>query len=421
MPQSTSKLINPKDYFKSLKNSEDRFSAIFEDYQTIANELSGVSSAEVGFDFALALMENQSDVVGIIRYIKKGTGAERIGLKRGQVFTKINGTQITISNYQSLLNALFDSSTSVDLAMGEVVNHTIMPTTTKSVTKSFNYQENPVFLDSVYTINSTKIGYLVYHFFTPDAGDKSYKYDLKLNEVFGRFNQQGISDLILDLRYNSGGAINSAVSLASMIVPNLAPNKLMTIINYNENVSAYFNSPQFTSQYPNEDPFRDYFATTINGNPIQNVGSRLNRLYVLTGEHTASASEMVINGLKPFMNVVLIGDTTVGKNVGSTLINDTKNKSNKWAILPIILKYYNSNHESDFTKGFVPNTLVDDDIYHNFGDTRESQLATALQQITGISFKSAIQRNKFTVLKSSNDFKRLKGGVLIQTKYRDYR
>ncbi|MFZ4456023.1 MAG: S41 family peptidase [Bacteroidales bacterium] len=421
MPMSVSKLISPTDYFKSLKNQEDRFSAIFEDYQTIANELSGVSSADVGFDFVLALLDNKTDVVGIIRYIKKGTSASQIGLKRGQVFTKINGTQMNLTNYQSLLNSLFDNTPNVTLAMGDVVNHTIVPASDKIVAKSFNYQENPVFLDSVYTINSTKIGYLVYNFFAQDAGDKTLKYDLKLNEAFGRFNQQGISELILDLRYNSGGAINSAVNLASMIVPNLTTNKLLTIIDYNANLTSYFTSSQFKSQYPNEDPFHDYFSTTINNIPVQNVGNRLSRMFVLTGDHTASASEMVINGLKPFMNVVLIGDTTIGKNVGSTLIYDDVNKSNKLAILPIILKYYNSKHESDFTKGFIPNTLADDDVYHDFGDTHEGQLATALQQITGLSFKSAIARSELQMLKSSSDFKRLKGGVLIQTKCRQLR
>lgn len=418
LPSNNSKLMSPTDYFKSLKYKDDRFSAIFEDYQTIANELNGVSNAEVGFDFQLSLLNDNISVIGIITYVKKGTPAALQGLKRGQVFYKINNTTITNSNYISLINDMMGSSTTVNLAMADIINNTVTPSTTKTITKLSGYQENPLYLDTVYTINSSKIGYLVYHFFTGDAGDNSLKYDLGLNAAFSRFNQKGINELVLDLRYNRGGAITSAVNLASMIVPNLSAGKLMSQIEYNSFITSYFSSSEFKAQYPNDDPFKDYFSTTIKSTTINNVGNRLNRLFVLTGPSTASASEMVINNLKPYINVVLVGDTTIGKNVGSILINDDAEPKNKWAILPIILKYYNSSHQSDFTNGFIPDFLVNDDIFHELGDINEGQLSKAIQQITGITTRSAILRNNLPSFKSRSDFKKLKGGILIQNQYK---
>jgi hypothetical protein len=98
---------------------------------------------------------------------------------------------------------------------------------------------------------------------------------------------------------------------------------------------------------------------------------------------------MVINGIKPFLPCILVGDTTVGKNVGSTLINDEKNTKNQWAFMPIVLRYFNKDRQSDFTKGFVPNYYIEDDFKHQLGDINEALLAKAISQITGIAQATA--------------------------------
>jgi hypothetical protein len=159
---------------------------------------------------------------------------------------------------------------------------------------------------------------------------------------------------------------------------------------YNQNYTDYFNSDDFKNEF-DENPFVDNFATTIEVEkptkptyPLQNVGDKLQRIYFITGTGTASASEMVINGLKPYINCVLIGDTTVGKNVGSTLIHDEENTENQWAIMPIILKYFNKDHQSDFSDGFAPEFQLQDDYSYQLGDTREALLAKAISQITGV-------------------------------------
>jgi C-terminal processing protease CtpA/Prc len=424
LPALKSTSASPSDYFKTLINKDDRFSAIFASYTDILNELNGVSSAEIGFNFQLYRESaSNNNVLGIVLYIKPGTPAHSLGIKRGDIFRKINGTQMTMSNYSTVINYLLDSSASSSITFSTYQNGTFTDNTAMTVNKAANYQEDPVFMDSVYTVQNKKVGYLVYNFFTNDGGDNTMKYDLQLNTIIGNFKSQNISELIVDLRYNHGGMMTSAVNLASMLVPNLAANKVFTLTEYNQNYTDYFNSAAFKSQNSG-DPFTADFALNITPTstgaittPVQNVGNSLQRIFFLTGRNTASASEMVINGLKPYLTCVLIGDTTVGKNVGSTLVHDTNNTQNQWAFMPIILKYFNKDHFSDFTTGFAPNYLVSDDYSHLLGDTRELLLATAISQISGqgVSASKTIQVKRVP-LKSSIDFKRIQNGLIIDSK-----
>ncbi|MEA4935628.1 MAG: S41 family peptidase [Paludibacter sp.] len=400
LPAYKSSYANPEIYFETLINKEDRFSAIFSDYKEIINKLNGVTASDVGFEFELFRESSaNSNIVGIVVYVKPGTTASIMGIKRGNMFRKINGKQITIDNYSGLINTFYDATTKVAVTFSDFNGNTFVDRSATSITKVLNYKEDPVYLDTVYTIQDKKIGYLVYNFFTTDSGDETMYYDLKMNNTFGAFKQANITDLVIDLRYNSGGMATSAIHLASMLVPNLTANKVLTYTDYNQNYTDYFNSEEFKQQY-DVNPFIDNFATAIevekpskHSYPVQNIGDGLQRIYFLTGRSTASASEMVINGLKPYINCVLIGDTTVGKNVGSTLVYDEENtKKNRWAMMPIILKYFNKDHQSDFTNGFVPDYLIQDDYAHSLGDTREALLAKAISQITGV--QQAAQRIK---------------------------
>src|SRR5690606_32839280 len=140
--------------------------------------------------------------------------------------------------------------------------------------------------------------------------------------------QENINYLIVDLRYNRGGLATSAIHLASMMVPHLSGDKVFSYTQYNKNYTDYFNSDEYKSKY-NDDPTVSHFVEYINTNSsqtpqvaINNVGTQLKSIYFLTSSRTASASELVINALKPYITCVLVGETTVGKNVGSTLVYD---------------------------------------------------------------------------------------------------
>jgi C-terminal processing protease CtpA/Prc len=257
------------------------------------------------------------------------------------------------------------------------------------------YRENPILLDTVYTQEGKKIAYLVYNFFASDNNDGTMIYDKQLNDIFGRFKEEGVNELILDLRYNSGGSISSANALASMI-SNCTMQDVFSIEQYNDIVDAYF-LEEYGGDY-NTIPFMDYMIRTnsrgsaIEVTPIHHLG--MQRLYVLTSYRTASASELVINALNPYLNnnIVLIGDTTVGKNVGSITIYEedaVKRQTNQWGMQPIILQIANKIGFSDYLDGFPPDVEVDEleGIAENdlkpLGDTEEVMLKAALDHISG--------------------------------------
>jgi C-terminal processing protease CtpA/Prc len=412
LPDKTDKTLTPDKYFKSILYTfdpvtapdGDRFSWIESDYTKLISSLNGVVPNEIGFDLTLYYKDaTKTDVIGQINYVKKGTPAASSGIKRGMFFDRVNGTVMTASNYSGLLHI-----TTADVTIGFVEpiydsnNHVTGYSNTfdKTLQTVSEYSENPVYMDTVFVKNGHKIGYFVYHFFAPDGGNHSYSYDLAMNAVFGRFKTAGITDLILDLRYNSGGHTTSSRLLASEIVPDISNTKLFTYYRYNLDYNAAY------IKQNGVESLKTYFTTNVLKNDtvigtVNNVGNQLSgKVYILTGPYTASASEQVINGLYPYMDVVLVGDTTYGKNVASTTFYDKGNtKKNKWGMQPIIAKYFNSLGKSDFTAGFAPDFVVKDGGLNmkEFGDPNEPLLNTALNDILGTQVLPIVQKRAETI------------------------
>ncbi len=398
LPNKSDKSLNPDAYFESIlywydpvtAPDGDRFSWIESDYNKLIGSLNGIVPNEIGFDMTIYYKDStHTDLIGQVNYVKKGTPAESSGVKRGMLFDRINGTVLTASNYSGLL-----AITTADVTVGfvepiydtqdKVTGYT--NPTFKTLQTVTNYSENPVYMDTVITIAGQKIGYFVYHFFAPDNGDKTYSYDREMNEVFSTFKSEGISDLILDLRYNSGGRTTSAQLLASELVPDVSDTKLFASYRYNPELNAIY-----IKKY-GADELKTYFTTKVMNDSAQigtvnNVGNQIGgKVYILTGKYTASASEQIINGLKPYMDVVLIGDTTYGKNVASSTFYDKEHTDkNKWGMQPIIAKYFNKDGNSDFTAGFAPDYAVQDGGLNmkEFGDLNEPLLNKALTIILG--------------------------------------
>jgi C-terminal processing protease CtpA/Prc len=149
------------------------------------------------------------------------------------------------------------------------------------------------------------------------------------------------------------------------------------------------------------------------------VGSQLasGRVFILTSSRTASASELIINALKPYMDVFLIGDTTYGKNVGSISLFDEKDSQNTLGLQPIVLKVFNSLDQSDYSTGFQPNVVSKDNSLYLYplGDPREALLSQALGQISGISARErvgeAVETRK--TIAHSLDFKRRSFSLIV--------
>jgi carboxyl-terminal processing protease len=377
LPTSTNKSLAPEEYFKSLLNSEDRFSWIEENYQELLNSLQGITK-ESGFEFVL-YKENQTSntVIAQILYTKPNSPAAFAGMKRGDVITHINSQQLTTENYRTLLEEL---KKSYSLTYKPILVGQDAFDEAKTISlEAIEYTENPNYYNSVIDLGGRRVGYYVYNFFA-NGTNGGNAYDTEMQNIFANFKAQGITDFVLDLRFNSGGSESAAQSLASFIGKGIDGSKTFARRAYNSKVEEEIkNDPDLGTAY----------LTTKFQAKAANIGSQLTggRVYVLTSSRTASASELVINALKPFMDVFLIGDVTYGKNVGSISIYDEEDATNKWGLQPIVVKVFNSLDQSDYGSGFQPNVLDEDNgLYlYPLGDKREALLAQAIGQITGAS------------------------------------
>lgn len=393
----------PENLFESLLFSGDRFSWIVDDYIQLEQQFAGVVETN-GMEFGLvAITDDEEQIFGYVRYIIPGSDAATNGIQRGQIIYGINGSQLTRSNYRDLLfntiNYTIDFGT---LTFNDDIPQVVENGEHTSLTKEL-LTENPVHTIEINEIDGHKIGYLLYNQFTNE-------FDTDLNQAFAQFKNENITDLVLDLRYNGGGSVNTAVSLASMITGQF-PNELYTTLSYNEKLNGEFG---ITSAN---------FQTNIaSGQAINHLN--LSKVYVLVTGSTASASELVINGLLPYIDVEIIGTTTVGKFVGSVTLYDSDNygregvnPNHTYAIQPIVSELKNKLGENNNNLPFEPGINLPED-YINLGilgDVNEPLFAAAIEEITsnrssmryntihlstiGVSKVKNVQNNMFIDLK----------------------
>jgi carboxyl-terminal processing protease len=360
---------DPEKYFESLLNKPtDRFSRIFPDYRALMNSLSGISK-EAGYEFTLARESSENNnVVAFITYVKPNTPAFEKNLLRGDIITEINGQRLTLDNFQALLKKI-EEPHSLNFFRYVASSNTFERQGTVNL-DVIVVEENPNFLDTVYTIENQKIGYVVYNFFSPGK-EESTEYDDEMNLVFARFKAENIQHLIVDFRYNGGGSISSAINLASLIAPGVTNQDIFAKNRYNS----------FLSKFEEFQNVNNFFRSKP-----ENIGANLSnkRVYILTSTRTASASELIINGLKPFMDVFIIGGKTVGKNVGSFPLEDKKNPENKYGLLPIVVKIFNKDDKSDYGNGFDPDIQANElsqPFFYPIGDTNDLLLKLAINHI----------------------------------------
>lgn len=357
----------PETLFDYLLSSQDRFSNLYSDYTLIENALSGITLSN-GMEFGLVYYpDNSGNVFGYVRYVLPNTDAQSQGLVRGDIFTTIDGQQLNENNYNDLLAP---NTYTIGLATYDGADFTLTGET--ALLNKTQYNENPVYKAETLTVNGNKIGYLMYNGFIKD-------YDTELNNAFAQFKADGVSNLVLDLRYNGGGSVETATDLASMI-------------------TGQFNGQVFYQEFWNEDRQADYaenglFDSTIsNGSSISSLN--LSQVYIITTRRSASASELVLNGLKPYIDAVQVGDTTTGKFQASFLLYDAPapqfsrseaNPNHTYAMLPLVFKTANAAGNTDFTEGLFPQIPLQENYFNlgQLGDENEPLLAAALFEIAG--------------------------------------
>ncbi|NKI27265.1 PDZ domain-containing protein [Arenibacter sp. 6A1] len=359
----------------------DRFSFYTEDYKELTQSFSGISKSN-GLEFGLSLYGDGDQVFGYVRYIVPNSNAATKDIKRGDIFTGVNGVPLNRDNY---IDLLFGTNDTYTLNIGNINNRTVSNSDKEvTLTKEEGLIENPVFLTKVLEVSGQKIGYLMYNSFTNE-------FDKELNTAFDELKAAGITDLVLDLRYNPGGRVNSAVLLSSMIYGTYTDKPLLKA-RYNTKLQSQFKQEDLTS----------YFADTVDGTiPITTLN--LNKVYVLATRSTASASELVMNGLEPYIEVVHIGTATTGKNEFSvTFVDDYDNGNvydperedkinpkNSWAIQPLLGRNENADGFSDYTNGLLPDYELSEDLSNLgvLGSSDEPLLAKAISLITGSTAK----------------------------------
>lgn len=360
---------NPTDLFNALRvpAPTDRFSVIYSDYTVLEGVLTG-NTLNNGMDYGLKYTDaSQTSIFGWVRYIIPSSDAETKDIHRGDIFYAIDGTPLNADNYRTLLAANTYTVNLADYSVNAGVV-TLTPNGQSVTLTKTNLQENPILMSSVINQGTHNIGYLMYNGFYSS-------YDSQLNTLFGSFVSQNVTDLVLDLRYNSGGSIATATKLASMITGQFS-GQLFAKQQWNAKAQAYYEST-------NPGSLQNKFVGGLNG-------LHLNKVYILTTKATASASELVVNCLKPYIDVVQIGDVTTGKNVGSITLYDSPNfsKSNvnpshKYAMQPIVLKIVDKNGFGDYTAGITPTISLPEN-FNNLGvlgDVDEPLLSEAINQI----------------------------------------
>lgn len=391
---------SPFSYFESLiyqRNSVDRFSSITDDIDALKKEFNGVSKV-FGIQYQLSYVDQSQTNIGLfLSQVVKGSPAEAAGLHRGDIIMKVNGQLLTNDNYATLLRG----NDNLTVTLGTINGSTFVPDDLKtfSLTKA-EISENPIAFSSIIDKSpyGKKIGYLVYTQFVPGTEASPKLYDDQLRNIFSNFKANGVNELVLDLRFNGGGYISSAETLASLVGTNISASKVFYEEQWNDRYNAYLRQQDGPAALDHN------FLTEPS-----NIGTGLTRVFVLTSRSTASASELVINGLKPYMSVITIGNNTYGKNLFGTLIEDDQ-KRWKWGFYVMLGQTANVNGESDYgnVNGISPTYKVDDNRvpFRSFGDDNEP-LFNKVLSVMGIPASTTARvgaTNKVTPL--SNEFLR---------------
>ena len=376
----------PEEFFESLKHENDRFSWIQDDYVELENTLQGVYATN-GVEFGLLrACQNCNEIVGFVKYILEDSDAEGKNIQRGDLFTGVNGTVLTVDNYRNLL---FGEELTYSLNMAEVNDGTLVNNeVVVELTKIENFETNPIQISSIipYSPGETEytgnIGYLMYNQFVLDKSDE-------LNAVFGEFKAEGITDLVLDLRYNGGGNVRNCVELASMITGQFN-NEIFAQEQWNSKLDAYIRE-----EFGEERLVDRFVGFLSDGEAINSLN--LNRVFIITTSESASASELLINGLASYIEVIQVGEQTVGKNVASITLYDyidndgTRNPDHTYAMQPIVLKIANNDGFADYYNGLEPNILVEENIRDLgvLGSPDETLFSAVLSVLSGTEKRSS--------------------------------
>jgi C-terminal processing protease CtpA/Prc len=405
---------DPEKYFYSILSSTDAqhgWSWITDDVDALMADFSGES---LSFGYVLSFYLIGNDPYAYIKYVYPNTPAAKAGLQRLDFIGKLNDVKLsTVQRNEDTYisdrdyNLLYGNS-AVKFTTYKLSGTTLVQDKEVTITPD-KTPKDPVIYSNIYTIGNKKIGYLFYADFVDD-------FDYRLYEVFDAFKTAEITDLVLDLRYNHGGAVTSAIYLSSMIAPRAAvENKSPFIVmNYNDLLNRSFD--KWYNEAAEADKYKydrkDYLGTytSSNKNPLD-VNLDLKQVYIIATGDSYSASELTTFCLKPYMEVVHIGNKTGGKYAASWtlhaydtlpdengnvravpiydkngLTSEEQQSLKNWAMQPIVAKYTDKDgFDFSATDGLIPNPEISEGPYYEWkpiGDLKDKLLGQAIYLIT---------------------------------------
>ncbi|MGM0508991.1 MAG: S41 family peptidase [Fusobacteriota bacterium] len=330
-----------------------------------------------GFSF---LWQNQQL---FIKRVYIDSPAARGGLKRGDEILEINGYNILDRGKDYIENNFGNITEGEEMILKVKRKEGTLETLNlnKDIIEIHPVQETKTFEIQTDENEDKKVGYMVFDTFNGDATSE-------LETAITSFGSVGIDEMVLDLRYNGGGSLNICANLANMLAKNEYEGSIFTELTYNQILM--------------DNDWGNTYKFSKHENSLE-----LEKLYVITTKDSASASEYLINGLEPFMDVIIIGDDTHGKPVG---MNGTPIKDGKFTfqkpesiVFPIMFKGVNANgkfdgynyiseNEENIYDGLTADFKANDDIYSELGSPEEASLKAALEHIKSGEFPTLVQK-----------------------------
>lgn len=376
LPSKVNLSLNPETYFKELLYSEDRFSYTYhpDRAETFPKSLPKTYGFEMGF------RTYENTIYGVVLFILPDSPAERLGLSRGTYIEQINGKQINTANYQSLYLELV-SSEQVTLQVMEYLEKSGLSSST-SISLNSGFSFDAAINHAILEKGGKKIGYVS----IPRFGVGLAR---PLISVFSELKNKDISELIIDLRYNGGGDVSSATALSIILALNISRDDIFIKFDGNENGGIIYQT------------FKEALGMNehrVSYDELRNVHPAIDEVYILCGNHTASASEIVINNLRPYITVKTIGAITVGKDVAGFPIKEERDSEEQgWILQPSIYKLFNADEQGNYHQGIAPDYSVDEleeMLVKPLGNVEETLLSFALDLITNKARSTSIVQQK---------------------------
>lgn len=364
LPNKPNYNLNPLQFFASIKNSNDRFSQLLN--EDVPESYPKTLYSSFGID--LVTLETNNTAQTLLRLVVPGSDGSQAGLKRGERVLTIDGTAVNASNMSSLTEtSLKNSSITLEVEGYEtpfIINGYLRP--------------NPVYTTKIWDKGGKKIGYIFLNNFETRALPR-------LKEVFSDFQSQGVNELILDMRYNTGGEVSVAAALAAMITQ---ASEQDIFLEYRGNNNAG------TRRHTFGDEITKVFLP-LNYSQYTGLRLNINRIFLLTGTHTASAAELLINNLPPYIQTIRIGEHTLGKDMAEFELADHRNPklAGNWVLWPLVFKVYNSTGKGDYSTGLQPDIEADELSIlplKAFDDPEETLNSLAISRITGAARSARI-------------------------------